>query len=71
MAQADVDERNRPGLAPDEHKELAEPRRKNRVLDMENEILNRAAAHFAKENLLTRRGSGSSASLPPRGFPWR
>ena len=53
MAQADADENggaNR--LASTEKKELAELRRRNRQLEMENEILKRAAAYFAKENVL-------------------
>ncbi len=53
MAQADVDENggaNR--LTSAEKKELAELRRRNRQLEMENEILKRAAAYFAKENVL-------------------
>jgi transposase-like protein len=33
-------------------KELAEMRRKNRQLGMENEILKRAAAYFARESVL-------------------
>ena len=39
-------------LAPDARKELAELRRKNRVLEMEVEILKRASAFFARENVL-------------------
>jgi transposase-like protein len=52
MAQADADENGGPGLASAEKKELAELRRKNRLLEQENEILRRAAAYFARENVL-------------------
>ena len=52
MAQADADENGGPRLASDEKKELAELRRKNRLLEQENEILRRAAAYFARENVL-------------------
>jgi transposase len=50
--QAAVDTGKRPGLSSDERKELADLRRKNRRLEMENEILKRAAALFAQENVL-------------------
>ena len=52
MAQADVDEGRREGVSSSEKQELVRLRRENRVLQMENEILKRAAAYFAKENVL-------------------
>jgi transposase-like protein len=53
MAQADADENGGPTrLASAEKKELAELRKKNRQLELENEILKRAAAYFARENIL-------------------
>jgi len=52
MDLADVDEGVRPGVSSDEHRELVELRRKNRVLEMEIEILKRASAYFARENVL-------------------
>jgi len=53
MTQADTDENGgATRLTSAEKKELAEPRKKNRQLEMENEILKRAAAYFARENIL-------------------
>ena len=52
MAQADVDDGRRPGLTTDERAELVKLRREKRVLELENEILKRAAAYFARENVL-------------------
>jgi transposase len=50
--QADIDDGAKPGLSTDERKELAELRRDKRRLEMEIEILKRAAAYFARENVL-------------------
>jgi len=40
------------GNSGSENRELAELRRRNRLLEQENEILRRAAAYFARENVL-------------------
>ncbi|MCM3884787.1 transposase [Frankia sp. R82] len=53
IAQADADEKggeNR--LTSVEKRELAQLRRDKKRLEMENEILKRAAAYFARENIL-------------------
>jgi transposase len=52
MAQADIDEGRREGLSSRERDELVELRREARTLKLENEILKRAAAYFARENVL-------------------
>ena len=51
-ARAEVDAEQRLGLSGDERAELVRPRRENRVQAMEIEILKRASAYFARENVL-------------------
>ncbi len=52
MVKADIEDGRRDAPNPDERAELVELRRKLRVAEMENEILRRAAAYFARENVL-------------------
>jgi transposase len=52
VAKADVDEGRNEGVISVERAELVELRRKLRITEMENEILRRAAAYFARENVL-------------------
>lgn len=54
LAQADADKEGGTSgrLTTAEKAELAELRRKNKQLALENEILKRAAAYFARENVL-------------------
>ena len=52
MSRVAIDAGERPGLSSDERRELVELRRRTRVLEMELEILKRASAYFARENVL-------------------
>ena len=52
MKQADIDDGKQEGLTSDERAELVKLRREKRVLEMEVEILKRASAYFARENVL-------------------
>jgi len=52
MERDDVDSGRKQGLTSAERKELVALRRRNRVLEMELEILKRASAYFARENIL-------------------
>ena len=52
MRQADIDHGIRGGLTTSEQSEVVQLRREKRRLEMENEILKRASACFARENVL-------------------
>jgi len=56
---ADVEDGNRPGVTATEATELRELRRRNRLLEQENEVLRRAAAYLSQANLP---GKGSTRS---------
>ena len=60
VAQAEIDTCDKPGLSSDEKAELKRLRSENRVLKMEKEILEKAAAFFAAKNNPTRYRCSSS-----------
>ena len=51
LAQAHIDEGRQDGVSSDDRAELVRLRRENRVLKMERDILVKAAAFFATENV--------------------
>jgi transposase len=51
LKMADVEDGVRPGMTAAESAELRELKKRNRLLEQENEILRRAAAFFARESL--------------------
>lgn len=52
VTQADTEKGRSQGLTSDERKQLAVLRKENRRLEIENEVLRRAAAQFARERPL-------------------
>jgi len=51
LRQADIDEGRKPGVTKDEAAEVRELRRRNRLLEQENEVLRRAAAYLSQANV--------------------
>ena len=51
LSKADVDDGRRPGVTEKDSAELRELRRRNRLLEQENEVLRRAAAYLSQANL--------------------
>ena len=59
MRRAEIDEGTKPGQSRTEAAENRELRRRNRLLEQENEVLRRAAAYLSQANLP---GKGSTRS---------
>ena len=59
LRQADVEDGSNPGVSSDAAAELRELKRRNRLLEQENEVLRRAAAYLSQGNLP---GKGSTRS---------
>lgn len=51
LKHAEVEEGTRPGLTDAERRELREVKKRNRLLEQENEVLRRAAAYLSQANL--------------------
>ena len=59
LRRADIDEGVKPGQTRTEAAEIRELKKRNRLLEQENEVLRRAAAHLSQANLP---GKGSTRS---------
>jgi transposase len=51
LAKADLEDGGRPGVTAAESAEVRELKRRNRLLEQENEVLRRAAAYLSQANL--------------------
>jgi transposase len=51
MRRAEIEDGVRPGVTDEQSSELRELRRRNRLLEQENEVLRRAAAYLSQANL--------------------
>jgi len=51
MKKADVEDGNRPGVSEKQSGEVRELKKRNRLVEQENEVLRRAAAYLSQANL--------------------
>jgi transposase len=51
LRQADVEQGRKPGVTKDEAAQMRELRKRNRLLEQENEVLRRAAAYLSQANV--------------------
>ena len=51
LSKADVEDGRRPGVSSADSAEMRELKRRNRLLEQENEVLRRAAAYLSQANL--------------------
>lgn len=51
LRKADVEDGVKPGMTDEQNAELRELKRRNRLLEQENEVLRRAAAYLSQANL--------------------
>ena len=64
MKKADVEDGHRPGLSDGDRAELRELKKRNRLLEQENEVLRLAAAYLSQANLPGKLSSPSSVRWP-------
>ena len=71
MGKAEIESGHRPGRTEAESAELRELRKRNRLLEQENEVLRRAAAYLSQANLPGKGSTRSPASWPRTVSPSR
>jgi len=64
MKQADIEDGRRSGLTDADREELRALKRRNKLLEQENEVLRRAAAYLSQANLPGKWSSRSSVRWP-------
>ena len=60
----------RPGVTERESAQLRELKRRNRLLEQENEVLRRAAAYLSQANLPGKGSTRFWVCWPRTGLPW-